>query len=59
MHWTITVYKGVDRSSDIICQLDLAAQQACIQWLYDHVGAAHIESYEYGYDVFMGGKLLR
>lgn len=57
--WGITVYEGVDRLSKVIYRQDMRTQQACIEWLYAHVGAARVEQYKYGYDVFMGGKLLR
>lgn len=58
MEWHITVYDGVDTDSEPIKRMTLATQQACIEWIYAHVGAARVEQYKYGYRVFMGGKLL-
>ena len=59
MRWNVTVYDGVDRLSEVIYRQDMPTQQACIVWIYAHVGAARVESYKYGYDIFMGGELLR
>ena len=58
MEWHITVYEGVNADSEPIKLVTLATQQACIEWIYRYVGAARVEHYERGYNVFLGGKPL-
>lgn len=55
--WRITVYKGLDISSDVKAVLYRGSRRECEEWLERHIGAARIDWHprHQRVSVFLGG----